>query len=153
MRARTAGAPSRRASPLWIMVDTSNTAVAKASYDRCCQAPDFLQAFYDNFLAACPQAAPLFAHTDFERQNKLLRHAVGLLLIFPNQPAKEPTLLSRVAERHSRRDLNIAPALYRPFIDSLIDTVRQFDPAFTPVVEEAWRATVAPGVAYMKAKH
>jgi len=135
------------------MVDKANPAVAKASYDRCCHAPDFLQTFYRNFLTACPEAVPLFAHTDFERQNKLLRHAVGLLLIFPNQPAKEPTLLSRVAERHSRRDLNIAPALYRPFIDSLIDTVRQFDREFTPSVEEAWRETVAPGVEYMKAKH
>jgi hemoglobin-like flavoprotein len=135
------------------MVDKTKGAVAKASYDRCCQAPDFLQTFYRKFLAACPEAVPLFAHTDFERQNKLLRHAIGLLLIFPNQPAKEPTLLSRVAERHSRRDLNIAPALYRPFIDSLIDTVRQFDREFTPAVEEAWRETVAPGVEYMKAKH
>lgn len=135
------------------MADQPNPAIAKASYDRCCQAPDFLPAFYRNFLAACPEAAPLFAHTDFELQTKLLRHAVGLLLIFPNQPAKEPTLLSRVAERHSRRDLNIAPALYRPFIDSLIDTVRQFDREFTPAVEAAWRATVAPGVEYMKARH
>jgi hemoglobin-like flavoprotein len=135
------------------MVDKTKGAVAKASYDRCCQAPDFLQTFYRSLLAACPEAVPLFVHTDFERQNKLLRHAVGLLLIFPNQPAKEPTLLSRVAERHSRRDLNIAPALYRPFIDSLIDTVRQFDREFTPAVEEAWRETVAPGVEYMKAKH
>jgi hemoglobin-like flavoprotein len=135
------------------MVDKTKGAVAKASYDRCCQAPDFLQTFYRSFLAACPEAVPLFVHTDFERQNKLLRHAVGLLLIFPNQPAKEPTLLSRVAERHSRRDLNIAPALYRPFIDSLIDTVRHFDREFTPAVEEAWRETVAPGVEYMKAKH
>lgn len=135
------------------MADTAKPAVAKASYDRCCEAPDFLPAFYRNFLAACPEAVPLFADTDFERQNKLLRHAVGLLLIFPNQPAKEPTLLSRVAERHSRRDLNIAPALYRPFIDSLIDTVRQFDREFTPAVGEAWRETVAPGVEYMKAKH
>jgi hemoglobin-like flavoprotein len=135
------------------MTDKVNTAVAKASYDRCCQAPDFLQAFYRNFLAACPEAVPLFAHTDFESQTKLLRHAVGLLLIFPNQPAKEPTLLSRVAERHSRRDLNVDPALYRPFIDSLLDTVREFDREFTPAVEAAWRATVGPGVAYMKAKH
>jgi hemoglobin-like flavoprotein len=135
------------------MTDKVNTAVAKASYDRCCQAPDFLQAFYRNFLAACPEAVPLFAHTDFESQTKLLRHAVGLLLIFPNHPASEPTLLTRVAERHSRRDLNVDPALYRPFIDSLLDTVREFDREFTPAVEAAWRATVGPGVAYMKAKH
>lgn len=135
------------------MVDKATTALAKASYDRCCEAADFLQAFYRNFLAACPEAVPKFAHTNFEQQIKLLRHAIGLLLIFPGQPEKEPTLLARVAERHSRRDLNIDPALYRPFIDALIDTVKRFDREYTPSVEAAWRATVAPGVEYMTSRH
>jgi len=135
------------------MVDKATTSLAKASYDRCCQAPDFLQAFYRNFLAACPEAVPRFAHTNFEQQTKLLRHAIGLLLIFPNQPHQEPTLLSRIAERHSRRDLNIDPALYRPFIEALIDTVRQFDRQCTPAVEAAWRQTVAPGIEYLTSKH
>jgi len=138
---------------LTAMVDKATTALAKASYDRCCQAPDFLQTFYRNFLAACPEAVPRFAHTNFEQQTKLLRHAIGLLLIFPNQPQKEPTLLARVAERHSRRDLNVDLALYRPFIEALIRTVKQFDRECTPTVEAAWRATVAPGVDYMKSKH
>ena len=129
------------------------TALAKASYDRCCQAPDFLQAFYKNFLTACPEAAPRFARTDFEQQRKLLRHAIGLLLIFPTQPAKEPALLARLAERHSRRDLDIDPAFYHPFIESLIATVKQYDGQCTPAIEAAWRETVAPGVAYMTSKH
>lgn len=136
-----------------LVVDKATTALAKASYERCCQASDFLQTFYRNFLAACPEAVPRFAHTNFEQQTKLLRHAIGLLLIFPGQPQKEPTLLARVAERHSTRDLDVDPALYRPFIDALVDTVKQFDRECTPAVEAAWRATVAPGVAYMKSKH
>ena len=135
------------------MADKATTALAKASYERCCQASDFLQAFYRNFLAACPEAVPRFAGTNFDQQTKLLRHAIGLLLIFPNQPSQEPTLLSRVAERHSRRDLDIDPSLYSPFIDALIETVKQFDRECTPAVEAAWRTTVAPGVAYMKSRH
>jgi hemoglobin-like flavoprotein len=135
------------------ITDAAVIALAKASYDRCREVPDFFPSFYRTFLATCPEAGPLFARTEFERQNKLLRHAVGLLLTFPNQPPGEPTLLSRLAERHSRRDLNIDPALYAPFIDSLIATVRQFDPEFTPATEAAWRATVRQGVEYMKAKY
>src|SRR2546421_7749761 len=59
-----------------------------------------------------PPRSTLFPYTtlfrsDFERQNKLLRHAFGLLLIFPNQARTEPSVLTRVAERHSRRDLDI----------------------------------------------
>lgn len=135
------------------MVDKATMALAKASYDRCCQAPDFLQAFYRNFLAASPEAARRFDGTDLETQARLLQHAIGLLLIFPNQPNKEPTLLSRLAERHSRRDLDIAPALYGPFVSALLVTVRQFDGQYSPTVEAAWRETVAPGVEYMKSKH
>jgi hemoglobin-like flavoprotein len=127
--------------------------VAKASYARCRAKPDFFAAFYRNFFAACPQAAPLFGRTDFERQHKLLRHAFGLLLLFPGQGDTEPDLLARIAERHSRRDLNIDPALYGPFVDSLIVTVRQHDPQFAPAVERAWRRTVALGVAYMQARY
>ena len=135
------------------IADAAVMALAKASYERCRAAPDFFPTFYRAFLATCPEAAPLFAHTDFGKQNKLLRHAVGLLLIFPNQPPGEPTLLSRLAERHSRRELKIDPAMYAPFIDSLIATVRQFDSEFTPATEAAWRATVGLGVEYMKAKY
>jgi hemoglobin-like flavoprotein len=134
-------------------LDRETMAVAKASYDRCCGAPHFFQDFYSNFFARCPQARSMFAHTDFERQNKLLRHAFGLLLIFPNQPAVEPTILARVAERHSRRDLSVDPSLYRPFIDALIDTVQQCDPSCTPAIAEAWRKTVQQGVEYMQAKY
>ena len=135
------------------MLEKATTALAKASYDRCCKAPEFLQAFYKNFLAACPEAVPRFAGTNFEQQTKLLRHAIGMLLIFPNQPNKEPNLLTRAAERHSRGDLNIDPSLYKPFIDALIATVKQFDGKCTPTVEAAWRETLTPGVEYMKSKH
>ena len=135
------------------MVDKATMAMAKASYDRCCQATEFLQTFYKNFLATCPEAVPRFAGTDFDTQTRLLRHAIGLLLIFPNQPNKEPNLMSRLAERHSRRDLDIEPALYGPFVSALLATVKQFDGQFSPTVEAAWRETITPGVEYMKSKH
>jgi len=134
-------------------VDRETMAVAKASYDRCCTVPRFFEDFYNTFFARCPPAKPMFERTDFERQRKLLRHAFGLLLIFPKQPAGEPTILARVAERHSRRELGVDPSLYHPFIDALIDTVRRCDPDFTPAVEDAWRRTVRRGVEYMQAKY
>ena len=129
--------------------DSAARDLASASYQRCCETPQFFEAFYRNFFTACPEAAPRFAKTDSERQHKLLRHALGLLLLFPKQPENDHTLPARVAERHSRRDLYIPPSLYPPFEDSLIATVKQFDPAFTMEVEEAWRRTVEKGVRYM----
>ena len=126
---------------------------ASASYQRCCERAGFFESFYRSFLALCPEAAPRFAGTDFARQNKLLQHAVGLLLVFPNQPATRPTVLDRIAERHSRRDLDIPPRLYPPFVESLIATVKQYDPECTSEIEDAWRRTVEKGVAYMVSRY
>jgi len=134
-------------------VSRETTAQARASFERCSADGEFLQAFYRNFFAVCPPAKPLFAKTDFEKQTKLLKHAIGLLLTFPGQLPTEPGVLSRVAERHSRGDLNIEPKFYPFFVDALIQTVRQFDARCTPAVEDAWRATLAEGVAYMQARY
>ena len=128
-------------------------AIARASYNRCSAAPAFYAAFYIRLFELRPDAKPLFANTDFERQYKLLRHAIGLLLSVPGSPEAGPELLARVAERHSRRDLDIDPSLYAPFLESLIDTVRIRDPEFTPAVERAWRSALAPGFAYMRAQY
>jgi hemoglobin-like flavoprotein len=133
--------------------DSAARDLASASYQRCCETPQFFEAFYRNFFTACPAAAPRFAKTDFERQHKLLRHALGLLLLFPKQPENDTSLLLRVAERHSRRDLDVSPSFYAPFVDSLIATVKQFDPAFTAEVEDAWRRTVEKGVTYMVSRY
>jgi hemoglobin-like flavoprotein len=144
--------PSRPATPDRTRLDDvpeKTIAIAKASYDRCCERADFFVCFYRNFFQNCPGVEPMFAQTDFERQNKLLRHAIGLLLIFPNQPADEPTILSRVAERHGPTDLNIDPELYPGFVESLVQTVAEHDAEFDTAVEDAWRRTIAPGIAYM----
>lgn len=134
-------------------VDDGALAAAKASYDRCCAHPDFFTCFYRNFFRNCPEVEPRFARTDFARQRGLLRHAIGLLLIFPRQSRDEPTVLTRVADRHGRGDLDIAPELYPGFVASLIQTVAQHDPEFDETVGGAWRRAIAPGIAYMQSRH
>lgn len=124
---------------------------AKASYQRCLNAPDFFPSFYQRFFEACPEVKPMFGQTDFERQHKLLQHAIGLLLSF-HASEREPNLLTRVAERHGRKELKVNPAHYDSFVASLIDTVRQFDPEFGPDVGEAWREATRDGIEYMRGK-
>jgi len=134
-------------------VDESALTAAKASYERCCARTDFFGCFYRNFFRNCPEAEPLFARTDFHRQMGLLRHAIGLLLIFPRQSLTEPTILTRVADRHGPADLDISPDLYGGFVESLLQTVASHDPAFDAAVDAAWRQTIAPGIAYMQSRH
>lgn len=127
-------------------------ALAKASYLRCHDAQDFFPAFYRRFFEACPVVKPMFARTDFERQHKLLQHAIGLLLSFHGQKDIEPNLLTRVADRHGKADLKVDPAHYPAFVESLIRTVSEFDPEFTAETEAAWREATGPGIAYMQSK-
>ena len=128
-------------------------AVAQSSFGRCREAPDFFPTFYAELLVRCPAARPMFAKTDFDRQNKLLDHAIGLLLDFSRQPGSPPNILSRVAGRHSRADLNVSPELYPFFVDSLVAAVRKFDPKFDADTEAAWRTATGDGVAYMASKY
>jgi hemoglobin-like flavoprotein len=129
--------------------------IAKASFDRCSAAPDFLSSFYQNFFRACPDAKPLFAKTDFARQTRALREAIGLLLIAPFMSTEKdaPSLLARVAERHDRHHLGIEPRFYPPFVDSLIATVKTFDAEYSADVEAGWRAAIAKGVAFMQSRY
>lgn len=126
---------------------------ARASYKRCCQAPDFFVSFYRNLFARAPHMEPRFAKTNFTRQHKLLQHAIGLLLSFPTQPSAEPTILTRVADRHGSRDLDILPEWYPDFVEALVLTASEHDPEFSQDIEAAWRAAVAPGIAYMQARY
>jgi hemoglobin-like flavoprotein len=126
--------------------------LAKESYQRCLGAPEFFPAFYQRFFESCPAARPMFARTDFARQHKLLQHAIGLLLSYNATSHTEPNLLTRVAERHGRGQLEVDPAHYAAFITSLIETVGQFDPEFTPEVGQAWRDATEAGIEYMKSK-
>jgi hemoglobin-like flavoprotein len=123
--------------------------LTKASYARCLGSPEFLTAFYQQFFADCPDARPLFAHTEFSRQTRLLQHAIGLLIAFAHQPAEDPPVLARLAEKHGSAGLDINRSWYPVFLESLIRTVSRHDPQFTPLIGSAWRETLSPGIAYM----
>jgi len=135
------------ASPSVVSSEVVQT--AQDSYDRCRQAHDFFPKFYNRLLASNESIPPMFVNTSFEKQNKLLDHGIGSLLIFAKR--RNPALLQRIAERHGRRDLAVKPSLYGCFLDSLIAAVAEFDPQFSPDVERAWRAAMTPGIEFMKA--
>jgi hypothetical protein len=49
--------------------------------------------------------------------------------------------------------LGIDASFYPPFLESLIDTVKERDPMFAPAVEQAWRTTIGHGIAYMLSRY
>ncbi len=124
--------------------------IAEESYRRCGHEA-FFHSFYRRLLGSDESIRSKFARTDFERQNKLLQHGLGLLFIYAKRG--NPSLLERIATRHGPGDVDVAPSLYPLFVDSLVATVKEFDTLCSPEVEQAWRQALAPGIAFMCAHY
>jgi len=134
-------------------IDAARLDAAHTSYERAAGRPEFYATFYANFFRLCPDARPKFAKTDFERQHKLLHHAIGMLLIYPKHVGEEPGLLGRLARRHSRTDLDIPASMYPLFVDALMLALRQCDASFNDELEKSWREILAVGIEYMQSKY
>ena len=123
--------------------------LAEASYHRCAESAAFYATFYGHLLASDPRIPPMFAHTEFERQHRLLKHALGLLIIYAKRA--NPSLLDRIADRHL--EVGVGEELYPFFVESLVRTVAEHDPEYTPEVGEAWRVAMEPGLEYMRSRN
>lgn len=108
----------------------------------------FFEAFYERFIAASPEVAVKFRHTDMARQRAMLKKAFYHLLAF-YASSHADYYLQQVAISHDRAHLDIAPSLYDLWLESLIDTVRTFDEQFDDEVELAWRLVMTPGIVFM----
>jgi hemoglobin-like flavoprotein len=123
------------------------------SLKRCNAAPDFLDLFYEKFLASSPKVREKFANTDFVRQKRALRASLHLLLIAAQDGEKGPgRYLGDVAAVHDREHLDITAELYDNWLDSLLAAVRESDPEFGPEVETAWERVMMVGIHYMLSK-
>jgi len=125
------------------------------SLKRCLATPGFLDDFYVRFVGSSEEIAEKFRGVDMKQQARMLEDSLYVVAVAvqggEGSPAREA--LPRLAERHSRRDLDIRPALYDLWIDCLVETARAHDPQFSPEDEAAWRETLAVGADYMRARY
>ena len=128
----------------------------RESYDRATESEtgwdEFLDAFYEAFMSRSDEIAAKFAQTDMRRQKEMLYRSFRHMVDFSVQ-RKASEDLRKIAERHSASQIDIEPRLYDIWLDSLIETVKLFDPLFTEEIELAWRVVLAPGIVYMKFKY
>ena len=121
----------------------------KASFARCGESDGFYNTFYDVFLTQSPEIPPLFAKTDFKKQKQILKATAALLVRHKFQEAEVGAALQKVGKTHSRDGYNINPDLYPLWLDSLCETVRQYDPECTPELELQWRTRMQEGIDYI----
>jgi hemoglobin-like flavoprotein len=136
-------------------VPTPATEVFRQSLKRCLVVPGFLDDFYQRFVGSSEEVRAKFEGVDMKRQVRMLEDSLYVVAVASQggegSPAREA--LPRLAERHSRRDLDIRPGLYDLWIRCLIETARAHDPEFSPAVESAWRETLTVGADYMRDRY
>ena len=112
----------------------------------------FFDAFYERFILSSPEVAAQFKHTDMQRQKKVLEKSFYSLLIFyATNNAND--YLEEIAIQHSKSVLDINPRLYDLWLESLIETVKEYDYQFTAETELSWRLVLSVGITYMKFKY
>ncbi|MGB6001437.1 MAG: globin [Thermoanaerobaculia bacterium] len=131
-------------------MDEKVIATFDQSLHRCDNNPEFLDLFYERFLASSPKVKQKFENTDFAKQKRLLRASFYLILLASEDPENGPErYLGYLAARHSTSDLDIGSELYDLWLDSLLATVKECDPEYSPEVEEVWERMMEIGIDYM----
>ena len=123
------------------------------SYHRCMASEGFLDTFYQRFLAKSDEVAQKFRGTDFTRQKRMLRQSLLMMVMFNRDPQGVQQDLDQLAERHSRRGVDIPAHLYQLWLEALCETVEQCDPEFTPEIADYWRAAMQPGIELLISKY
>ena len=126
--------------------------VVRPSFVRCCaDSSEFFDAFYFRLGDRLPQVGAMFARVDMQKQNDLIREGIKDLIAYADGDSQAETEFQRLAKSHSRSGLAIPPEYYPQWIDSLMETIREHDPAANDETEAAWRQVLAGGIALMVA--
>jgi serine/threonine protein kinase len=148
--------------------------IAKDSYFRCILNSNlndnFIKAFYNEFIRISPQAAEKFkvariGELKTHPQYDMLREAIFILFMFAENKLgdREPNVLTRIADSHSKSKKDISAPLYKDFVKALTNTVCGAPPDGPQAydnqcnvsesekyrIKSAWEKALQPGIDYM----
>ena len=119
------------------------------SFERCKKQSNFLDLFYEYFLSSSEEVRDKFVGTDMKSQKEVLLISLSYMMM----ASTNPTLLSKISEKHNIHNRNIPPHLYNFWLESMIKTVSDIDREFNHHVEIAWREILSPGIEFMISKY
>ncbi len=120
-----------------------------ASFHRCRCTENFVDTFYELFLAKSPQIAEKFANTNFSLQKLMLRESLLEMLLFDLRTRGSQEVVEKLGRRHSK--LQVSEEMYRMWLDALCEAIRKHDPESTPELEARWRQAMQKGIDVMLA--
>ncbi|MDH4224794.1 MAG: globin [Deltaproteobacteria bacterium] len=122
----------------------------KMSFGRCVVHAGFFDRFYQIFLASNPIIANKFANTDLTAQKKVLKQGLNMVMMYADGQILAKKAVGRIRDSHSQGRLNIPPGMYGFWETSLMKTIAEFDPQFSPDLETQWRAVLKPALEVIK---
>lgn len=129
------------------------TAVFHDSFTRCKSNPDFFRTFYDEFTHSSSEVAAKFSHVDMKKQYQMLQASIYMIMLASQSQDDASLYLGKIAEKHSRRDLDIHPELYELWLTSLLSAVARTDPLWDLSVEMAWHEMMSYGISFMQSRY
>ena len=125
----------------------------RASFDRCEASGNFAETFYGKFLNSSPEIAPYFAATDFERQRKVLRQSVYMMVTSDVADPGMQDMMGNLGRIHSRAWRDIHPKLYELWLDNICEAAKELDPEWSEELEGKWRARLRDGMQMIMAAY
>lgn len=138
--------PELQSPKVFRMSTMTDFDLVSKSFNRCKDNPRFMPRFYEIFMKSSPRIAPYFSKTDMAKQHGLLKEGLELLIMFGFGSLKAKAYMSKMGELHDRKHINVPPELYPLWVNSMVATVRDTDPEFTPEIEESWRRHLQKGI-------
>ena len=123
------------------------------SLDRCVSSDLFVPAFYERFMASSDDIRHKFRFTSFDKQNRMLIRSLKLSAVAIEGKPEALAELKERAETHDHNHLDIKPALYELWLDSLLVTARIYDREWSDSIERAWRKILGHVIHRMVAKY
>lgn len=120
------------------------------SFRRCRSDKQFIQTFYDVFLAKSPEIAAKFTKTNFKLQKLLLRESLLMVLAFHLSMSGAREEIVELGARH-QKTLGVKPEHYTMWLDALCEAVRRHDPQCTDELEAKWREALQKPIELMTA--
>jgi truncated hemoglobin YjbI len=135
------------------LTETANTnpdAIERTreSLGRCVECETFLERFYELFMSSSPEVAELFRSTDFERQKRVLRDSLYVMLVAAGTtkgPAHDE--VERLARLH--KDIGVTRDMFTLWLEALIQAAREHDVHFTDQLEKDWRSSLSGPIELM----
>ncbi len=135
------------------VIDKRLTPIFSKSLDRCLAKEDFFSSFYQRFITSSDEARAMFSKTDMQSQKNMLKSSLYMVMSAPSGIEKASSHINHIARSHSRKGYGVKPELYDLWMSCLLQTVKDYDEAFEPIVESAWKQTLGHGIQLMKSHY